>query len=153
DSIKPSKSTRKISMSCSTICATLLKTSRNSRRRSRLAPIRSSALAVLANTRQENNNEAEAYSSGCHPISRNPEWLRRCPAKEVLSAQRSWRKHFGNGSGSLLCHPAARPHHHLEPVSRRPHRLYLRGPSHGRLRISPVGRAAVRINQRCPAAG
>src|SRR6266849_4013362 len=123
--IKPSTSTRKISTSYSITCGTLLKTSRNSRQRSRLGPTHSFARPIRENTKQENNNETQVYFSGAHALSRNSKWLRRRAAKQVLSANASQRQSLRSGSGPLPGHTAPRADHHVAPVSRRSYCLHL----------------------------
>src|SRR5712671_1405928 len=138
-SIEPSTSTRKILTNCSTTCGTLPKTSRNSRQRSKRARTRSSVRAILANTNQENNHETQDYVCGAHVGSRNPQWLRRGPAKQVLSADRCQRSSGRRGSVSLRDHSAAWAHHLLASVSGRPYRLHVQRTGHGHLRIPEVG--------------
>src|SRR5712671_829796 len=138
-SIEPSTSTRKISTNCSTTCGTLPKTSRNSRQRSRRVRTLSSVRVILANTNQENNYETQDHICGAHAGSRNPQWLRRGPAKQVLSADRCQRSSGWRRSVSLRNHSAAWAHHLLAPVSGRPHRLHVQRPGDGHLRIPEVG--------------
>src|SRR6185369_1906335 len=130
-SIKFSTSTQKISTNCSTTCGTLPRTSRNLPQRSKRVRTRSSARAILANTNQENDDEIQNHISGAHVGSRNPQWLRRGPAKQVLSANRCQRSTVGSRYLSLRGHSAAGAHHTLVPVSRRPYRLHLQWPGHG----------------------
>src|SRR6266566_1706303 len=123
--IKPSTSIQKISTSCWITCGTLPKILRNSQQRSRLVPTRSFVQVIPPNTIQEENSETQEYFCGSNSMSWDPEWLRRCQAKQVLSANDSQRQAVGSGSGPVPRHFGAGPNHYVAPVSRRSYCLYL----------------------------
>src|SRR6476660_758335 len=138
-STKLSTSTRKILTNCSTTYGRLPRTSRNLPRRSKHVRTRSSVRPTLANTNQENNDERQDHISGAHTGSRNPQWLRCGPAKQVLSANRCQRSTVGGRSISVRGHSAVETHDILAPVSGRPYCLHVHWPGYGHLRIPEVG--------------
>src|SRR5258708_17877151 len=95
--IRPWMSTLRISTNCSTTCATLPRTSKNSAQPSRLDRTRSSARAILDNTNRENNNEGQDYLCETAAMSRRTRWLLPHLAEQLVSTIYYQRQNIERG--------------------------------------------------------